>query len=1726
MNGRQRRVRSPTSSFDGPVATQESEDNHTHLREHGNLVFYRQNSTVWLSHLREGWVPAIVVSVENDNIITVRATSVEQSSRNRHSRFLIEQGKAIKVDLGSKEHPNVLPRQAKPMRKEASSSRLDVLAHLHEASVLHNIRRRFKLNQIYSSTGLMLLAMNPYKELDLYSVRTMNEYRGEKLFADDLPPHLFEIAGRAYEIFKKEGLNQSLIICGESGAGKTESTKLILRYLSTTASKAGRGNIENQILESNPLMEAFGNAKTIRNQNSSRFGKYIHVQMGPTGWILGAYVKNYLLEKSRVSTQPEGERNYHIFYQLLNGLDDDSLSSYSLNRDAKKYHYLNQSGCLSVGGLSDSIEFQKTLTAMIALNLGVSVRKNIFAIVAAILHLGNTRIVTEESEDLEHGAAKIANLDTFTTACSLLGIDSKKLENGLTLKLRTVLGATSATPLKVPEAVQARDALAKNLYNTMFGWLVARINETIGATTTVKGFIGVLDIYGFENLNTNGFEQLLINYTNEKMQHLFNERVFQMEEEVYRLEGVPSIKYSMETDNCLSLIEDHRHGLLSLVNEQSMLGIAGSDAALAAKINFAYSGTGSFPNVHFIQSSRAGIQNMFTIKHYAGDITYCTDGFVMKNKDTLASSILNIFVSSTNTVVAEMHELNKKAKQLQQQGHSRNRKVSALQTTVTKRFRSQLSQLMQTLKETQTQFIRCIRSNEDCLPNTIDPVAVLRQLKYSGVMEALRVRRLGYSSRLSFKEFVIRYRMLLNDNAFVRDVRHDLVSLEEIKRAAVRIFNHEVCEINKLGKKSYQLGHTLIFLRAYVLGVLDVINSGMGDYYANVIQRLVKTYLQSRRFARAKTAAQLLQKHIRGLQARQAHNKMVFEIKRKAESLQREMAARKQREEEAQIMETAKSVVHDSQVALDDLREVVDVEGKRLMLVDRDAMALLERSASEIEKALGKYDDGANSFLLAAKRAHEMIKKSMEYFATLKVKREEEYHTRRLREAQLAAAQKQRDKMNEASENARMKREEDLTRLYGRQLLKIELMKEDSERYAMKREEEHQRWVRSELLRIERSREESETRRMRKVEIDQREMEDKIMTIKAIEKERLAREEMQREFVERHRMEAEEAYQKWLKNEMRRLAELRYKENLKKDREIGREELKRMAKEEERQLGYNKAMRESFQRSLTIFKRIEEERQAAEIRSMHTFEQEQKMVEKMIRQQEIDKRNMDHEKILMQSEDMSSKMFSLNESIGSRMIIIRRFERTLGGFTTPTATVKDDDPFALVRSMTNDLERHTSSLRKVNRRPPQHSEQDLIHSVPPENLSVSNVSIMEDLIEDGRKRSSTELLGQLEFQIMATSSVFSSRNDGGAATSPADKENKNTVISSEGDADHSQHAISTNIETNWDEVETLFTTAKTHDTTSLAVSREAYAKVRAEAQFFLDMADLLPEISPEDGENPLNVEDLSVFDRSSDNTGPRKRSLRHSGSKEAQDLEILEQAANLMSRRHRGMSVFGPDFLFSSMAPSSIEEEMNASSHVHRKSSANDVLDKERKSKKSVIFRGQGNSEVAIDANSQNLSKEYVDDLFETKMVEFSEIDDFISRNFPRHIRTPERETPEKSLERLPLPKSSSQPTWNTKEISTWRKVPNYISEDTEDLELLRIRRNVSHLTLHGAYPTTIEEVHTSRIIPACLIGKDLNFDNSKYLYSDDEETNDDDVLVASSKFLRRVRIDHGERDD
>lgn len=676
------------------------------------------------------------------------------------------------------------------------------LPHVTEASLLHALRVRYNRDDIYTSAGPILVSVNPYKNVtvkgeSLYSEEQMMLYRKTSSSStphaeDQLPPHLFKVADKAYSALIASGApelephieeedavlsmsprpmggrkirDQSIIISGESGAGKTEATKVIMKYLARITKKALAGDgetsasadvssLEDRVLSSNPLLESFGNARTLRNDNSSRFGKFIEISFDTTtGHIIGASISNYLLEKTRITTQIEGERNYHIFYQLLTGADDGLLEDLDLAAGVAAFRYLgNRSAQKS---RRDATGFEVTMECLSQIGLKDDDRKVILSFVAATLHLGNIEFEEEGDPEGEGSGesenAKItdASLPSLTKACALLGLNEDEVKEAMLTKLLTVGGKTIHKPQNVAQAQDKRDALAKMAYSSLFLWLVGRINETIAPSLDGRGrgdsvdgfspglcvsskaklnagFIGVLDIYGFEQFDTNGFEQLLINYANEKLQRHFNRHLFEVEQELYESEGV-DWSYITFNDNrpCLELIEggDGNVGLLSILDDAwgGMGSASEKDVKFVSHLHQQFGGVASpkgkkkgngssqcsGKHKNYI-TPKFGNDRQFIIVHYAGEVRYTANEFVEKNVESLSNELKDLGSQSSIKLAKDIFACSTGGDSSTSADLATTpaRRSTIRGVSVASQFKTSLQTLVADLEQTQPHYIR------------------------------------------------------------------------------------------------------------------------------------------------------------------------------------------------------------------------------------------------------------------------------------------------------------------------------------------------------------------------------------------------------------------------------------------------------------------------------------------------------------------------------------------------------------------------------------------------------------------------------------------------------------------------------------------------------------------------------------------------------------------------------------------------------------------------------------------------------------------------------------------------------------------------------------------------------------------------------------------------------------------------------------------------------------
>ncbi|KAL3825345.1 hypothetical protein ACJIZ3_021374 [Penstemon smallii] len=719
------------------------------------------------------------------------------------------------------------------------------LSYLHEPGVLQNLATRYELNEIYTYTGNILIAINPFQRLPhLYDTHMMEQYKGAAL--GELSPHVFAIADVAYRAMINDGKSNSILVSGESGAGKTETTKMLMRYLAHLGGRSGveGRTVEQQVLESNPVLEAFGNAKTVRNNNSSRFGKFVEIQFDKSGRISGAAIRTYLLERSRVCQISDPERNYHCFY-LLCAAPTEERERYKLG-SPESFHYLNQSKCYKLDGVSDAEEYLATRRAMDIVGISEEEQDAIFRVVAAVLHLGNIDFSKGKEIDSSVIKDEKSRFHLNTTA-ELLRCDPKSLEDALIKRVMVTPEEVITRTLDPEAALGSRDALAKTVYSRLFDWIVDKINNSIGQDPNSKAIIGVLDIYGFESFKLNSFEQFCINFTNEKLQQHFNQHVFKMEQEDYEKEEINwSYIEFVDNQDVLDLIEKKPGGIIALLDEACMFPKSTHET-------FAQKLYQTFPkHKRFIKPKLS--RTNFTISHYAGEVTYMADLFLDKNKDYVVAEHLDLLTASKCAFVAGLFPA-------LPEDSSKSSKFSSIGS----RFKLQLQSLMETLNSTEPHYIRCVKPNSVLKPFIFENLNIIQQLRCGGVLEAIRISCAGYPTRRTFDEFLLRFGVLAPE---VLEGNSD-------EKVACQMI------LEKMGLQGYQLGKTKVFLRAGQMAELDARRAEVLGNAARTIQRQIRTYIARKEFASLRQAAIKLQSCWRAISA----GKLYEELRREAAAI-------------------------------------------------------------------------------------------------------------------------------------------------------------------------------------------------------------------------------------------------------------------------------------------------------------------------------------------------------------------------------------------------------------------------------------------------------------------------------------------------------------------------------------------------------------------------------------------------------------------------------------------------------------------------------------------------------------------------------------------------------------------------------------------------------------------------------------------------------------------------
>ncbi|XP_075575681.1 myosin heavy chain, skeletal muscle, adult-like [Pelecanus crispus] len=741
-------------------------------------------SSVFVAHPKESFVKGTIQSRESGKV-TVQTEAGETLTVKEDQIFAMNPPKYDKVED------------------------MAMMTHLHEPAVLYNLKERYAAWMIYTYSGLFCVTVNPYKWLPVYNPEVVLAYRGKK--RQEAPPHIFSISDNAYQFMLNDRENQSILITGESGAGKTVNTKRVIQYFATIAASGEKkkeeqsgkmqGTLEDQIISANPLLEAFGNAKTVRNDNSSRFGKFIRIHFGATGKLASADIETYLLEKSRVTFQLKAERSYHIFYQVTSNKKPELIDMLLITTNPYDFHFVSQ-GEVTVPSIDDQEELMATDSAIDILGFTADEKTAIYKLTGAVMHYGNLKFKQKQREE----QAEPDGTEVADKAAYLMGLNSADLLKALCFP-RVKVGNEFVTKGQTVEQVHnAVGALAKAVYERMFLWMVLRINQQLDTKQPRQYFIGVLDIAGFEIFDFNSFEQLCINFTNEKLQQFFNHHMFVLEQEEYKKEGIEwtFIDFGMDLAACIELIEKPM-GIFSILEEECMFPKA-TDTSFKNKLYDQHLGKSS--NFQKPKPTKGKAEAHFSLIHYAGTVDYNITGWLEKNKDPLNETVIGLYQKSSVKTLALLFA-NYGGADAEGGGKKGGKKKGSSFQTVSALFRENLNKLMTNLRSTHPHFVRCIIPNETKTPGAMEHELVLHQLRCNGVLEGIRICRKGFPSRVLYADFKQRYRVL-NASAIPEGQFMDSKKASEKLLGSIDVDHTQ-----------YRFGHTKVFFKAGLIGLLE-----------------------------------------------------------------------------------------------------------------------------------------------------------------------------------------------------------------------------------------------------------------------------------------------------------------------------------------------------------------------------------------------------------------------------------------------------------------------------------------------------------------------------------------------------------------------------------------------------------------------------------------------------------------------------------------------------------------------------------------------------------------------------------------------------------------------------------------------------------------------------------------------------------------------------------------
>ena len=704
-------------------------------------------------------------------------------------------------------------------KKEVGVSDLTLISKITNEAINDNLKKRFQAAEIYTYIGHVLVSVNPFRDLGIYTPEVLDSYRGKNRL--EMPPHVFAIAEASYYNMKGYQQNQCIIISGESGAGKTEAAKRIMQYIASVSggNDSSIQKIKDMVLATNPLLESFGNAKTLRNNNSSRFGKYLEIHFNAQGEPVGANINNYLLEKSRVVGQIKNERGFHIFYQLTKAAPQQYRESFGL-QEPSSYVFTSKSKCLDVEGIDDHADFKETMAAMKIIGMQQAEQDDLFRMLAAILWLGN--VTFRENDD---GNAAIADQSVIDFVAYLLEVEASHVNKALTTRVVETSrggrrGSVYDVPLNIAQATSVRDALSKAIYFNMFDWIVQRVNVSLKARGTSAFSVGILDIYGFEIFERNSFEQLCINYVNEKLQQIFIQLTLKAEQEEYAAEQIQwtPIKYFDNKVVCELIEEKRPPGVFAALNDACATAHAdpaAADQTFVQRLNVLANNPNFSPR-----------QGQFIIKHYAGEVAYAVEGMTDKNKDQLLKDLLVLVSQSSNKFLhtlfpAPIDTDNKKRP-----------------PTAGDKIKLSANELFATLIKAAPSYIRTIKPNENKSPSEYNDTNVLHQIKYLGLQENVRIRRAGFAYRQTFEKFVERFYLLSPKTSYAGDYTWTGDYLSGTK---------QILKDTSIPIEEYQMGVTKAFIKTpETLFALETMRDRYWHNMAIRIQRAWRNYLRYR----------------------------------------------------------------------------------------------------------------------------------------------------------------------------------------------------------------------------------------------------------------------------------------------------------------------------------------------------------------------------------------------------------------------------------------------------------------------------------------------------------------------------------------------------------------------------------------------------------------------------------------------------------------------------------------------------------------------------------------------------------------------------------------------------------------------------------------------------------------------------------------------------------------